>query len=172
MVSDARSAAAFSTASPESLVQPIPARIGETFGRRVRLGEDQIRAFAASVDDWNPLHHDVAFAQAAGYSGLIASGTQVGSLLMALTATHFTQPDAERRARAGLGLGFELRFRAPVIAGEDIELHWTVTAIETKPRLEGWIARMEGEARSVRGLLMSATGTLLLRRPAPARGFS
>ena len=132
----------------------------------MRLGVEEIRAFAASVDDWNPLHHDLAFAQAAGYSGLIASGTQVGSLLMALTATHFTQPDDEGRARAGLGLGFELRFRAPVVAEEDIELHWTVTAVDAKPRLNGWIARMTGEARSVRGLLMSATGTLLLRRPA------
>jgi acyl dehydratase len=162
VVSDARSAAALS----DALAQPAPARIGETFGRRVRLAEHDIRAFAASVDDWNPLHHDVASAQAAGYPGLIASGTQVGSLLMALTATHFTRPDLDGRARAGLGLGFELRFRAPVIADEDIELHWTVTAVEPKSRLDGWIARMTGEARSRRGLLTSASGTLLLRRPA------
>jgi acyl dehydratase len=144
-----------------------PARIGETFTKRVRLDTEAISAFAASVDDWNPLHHDAAVARAAGYPGLIASGTQVGSLLMAMTATHFSQPDEAGRARSGLGVGFDIRFRAPVYAEEDIDMRWTVTALEPKPRLAGWIAQLEGEARSARGLLLSATGTLLLRRPPP-----
>jgi acyl dehydratase len=144
-----------------------PGRIGETFTKRVRLDTEAISAFAASVDDWNPLHHDAAVARAAGYPGLIASGTQVGSLLMAMTATHFSQPDEAGRARSGLGVGFDIRFRAPVYAEEDIDMRWTVTALEPKPRLAGWIAQLEGEARSARALLLSATGTLLLRRPPP-----
>ena len=103
MVSDAPSPAASSSA------QPAPAHIGETFGRRVRLGVDEIRAFAASVDDWNPLHHEVAFAQAAGYPGLIASGT------------HYVEPmDANRedniwvfdvRAEKTLNFGSRSRLR-------------------------------------------------------------
>ena len=144
-----------------------PARIGETFTKHVRLDTAAISAFAGSVDDWNPLHHDAAVARAAGYPGLIASGTQVGSLLMAMTATHFSRPDEAGLPRSGLGMGFDIRFRAPVYADEDIDMRWTVTALEPKPRLAGWIAQLEGEARSARGLLLSATGTLLLRR-APA----
>jgi acyl dehydratase len=144
-----------------------PAQIGETFTRRVRLDTAAISAFATSVDDWNPLHHDAAVARAAGYPGLIASGTHVGSLLMAMTATHFSTPDEAGLARSGLGMGFDIRFRAPVYADEDIDMRWTVTALEHKARLAGWIAQLDGEARSVRGLLLSATGTLLLRRPPP-----
>ena len=60
-------------------------------------------------------------------------------------------------------MGFDIRFRAVVLADEDIELRWTVTAIERKDRLDGWIVQLEGDARSERGLLLSATGTLLLR---------
>lgn len=141
----------------------LPARIGETFMKRVRLSVDEIRAFAESVDDRNPLHHDEAVALAAGYPGLIASGTQLGGILMAMTATHFSRPAGDGSVRSGLGMGFELRFRAVVLAGEDIDARWTVTALERKERLAGWIARLEGEARSARGVLMSATGTLLLR---------
>jgi acyl dehydratase len=141
----------------------LPAHVGETFSKRVRLSVDEIRAFADSVDDRNPLHHDVAVARAAGYPGLIASGTQVGSLLMALTATHFAQPNADGRARSGLGMGFDIRFRAVVLADEDIDMRWTVTSLERKDRLDGWIAQMEGSATSARGVLLSATGTLLLR---------
>lgn len=143
--------------------EAMPARVGESFGRRARLDVDGIRAFATSVDDRNPLHHDQAVARAAGYPGLIASGTQVGSLLMAMTATHFSQPAADGRARAGLGIGFDIRFRAVVLADEDIDMDWRVVAIDRKDRLDGWVTRLEGEARSARGVLMSATGTLLLR---------
>ena len=115
------------------------------------------------------MHHDLAVAHAAGYPGLIASGTQIGSMLMALTATHFAKPLENGTPRNGLGMGFDIRFRNVVLANEDIDLRWTVTAVERKDRLDGWIALLEGDARSARGLLLSATGTLLLRlgaRPA------
>ncbi len=141
----------------------IPARVGETFTKRVRLGEDEIPVFAASVQDHNPLHHDVDVARAAGYPGLIASGTHVGSILMAMTATHFARPMPDGTPRSGLGMGFDIRFRAAVFAGEDIDLRWTVTGLDRKDRLAGWVAHLEGDARSQRGILLSATGTLLLR---------
>ena len=141
------------------------ATVGETFSQRARFSDAEIRAFATSVHDHNPLHHDVAAARAAGYRGLIASGTQLGSVFMAMTATHFAKPTADGRPRLGLGLGFDIRFRAPVYADEDIDLRWTVIGIEWKERLAGWITRLEGEARSAAGLLLSGTGTLLVRAP-------
>ena len=140
--------------------------VGETFTQRARFSDDEIRAFATSVHDHNPLHHDLAAARVAGYRGLIASGTQLGSVFMAMTATHFAKPSAAGRPRLGLGMGFELRFRAPVYAGEEIDLRWTVTGVEWKQRLAGWITRLDGEARSASGLLLSGTGTLLIRSPA------
>jgi len=53
-------------------------------------------------------------------------------------------------------------------ADEDMTATWTVTAIERKDRLDGWIVTVEGEATSVRGPLLSGKGTLLLRL-GPAR---
>ena len=143
-----------------------PAFVGENFSLRVRLSDQEIPAFASSVHDHNPLHHDLAVARAAGYRGLIASGTQLGSIFMALTATHFAGPDEAGRPRSGVGMGFEIRFRAPVYANEDIDLRWSVTAVEWKQSLGGWITRLEGDVRSGDTLLLSGTGTLLLRRPA------
>ncbi len=139
-----------------------PARVGETFGRSVRLSEDEIRAFATSVHDFNPLHHDHALACDAGYPGIIASGTQIGSHLMALTASHFAEPLADGTLRNGLGMGFEIFFRAVVLADEDIVLRWRVTSVERKDKLRGWIAKVAGDASSERGVLLAATGTLLL----------
>jgi acyl dehydratase len=147
----------------EAPAAAVPARVGEAFGQRVRIAAAEIPVFATSVHDHNPLHHDVEAARAAGYPGLIASGTQVGSYLMALTATHFAKPTDAGLQRLGLGIGFDLRFRAVVFADEDIDLYWRVTELVRKDRLDGWIAQLEGEARSARGLLLGATGTLLLR---------
>ncbi len=143
-------------------VARLPARVGETFGKQLRLDEAEIRAFARSVHDFNPLHHDAAQARAAGYPGIIASGTQIGSHLMALTASHFAQPLDDGTLRNGLGMGFDIRFRAVVLAGEDIALRWTVTSVQRKDKLRGWIAQVEGDASSSRGTLIVITGTLLL----------
>ena len=142
--------------------------VGETFRQRERFSDAAIRAFATSVHDHNPLHHDLAAAKAAGYRALIASGTQLGGVFMAMTASHFAQPAPDGRPRLGLGMGFEIRFRAPVYANEDIDLRWTVTGVAWKESLAGWITRLEGDARSADRLLLSGTGTLLVRAPARA----
>jgi acyl dehydratase len=148
-----------------SEVMELPATVGETFTLRVRFSDEEIRAFATTVLDFNPLHHDLAAAKAQGYRGLIASGTQLGSVFMAMTATHFAKPGSTGRPRSGVGMGFDIRFRAPVYAGEDIDLRWTVLGVERKESLNGWITRLEGDARTGETLLMSGTGTLLLRQP-------
>jgi acyl dehydratase len=153
---------------------PLPeaplAEVGETFTQRARFSDAEIRAFALSVRDHNPLHHDAAAARAAGYRGLIASGTQLGGVFMAMTATHFAQPAEDGRPRLGLGMGFEIRFRAPVYPDEDIDLRWSVTSIDWKESLAGWITRLEGDAHAADRLLLSGTGTLLVR--SPPRGAS
>jgi acyl dehydratase len=69
--------------------------------------------------------------------------------------------------RSGVGMGFDIRFRAPVYANEDIDLRWTVTGVDRKDSLNGWITRLEGDARAGETLLLSGTGTLLLRLPKP-----
>jgi len=139
------------------------ARVGERFSLRVTLTEAEIVAFARSVHDHNPLHHDPAYARLKGYRGLIACGPHLSGIFMGMTATHFAQPAADGSARSPLGLGFELRFRAPVYPGEPIDLAWTVTGVEWKERLAGWLTRLEGDARARETILLSGSGTLLLR---------
>lgn len=150
------------TATPAGPAK-VPAAEGDRLEKHVRLDEAEIRAFARSVHDLNPLHHDAAVARAAGFPALIASGTHVGSLLMAMTATMFSEPLADGTPRSSLGLGFELAFKAPVVADEDMDLLWTVTSVVRKESLRGWIVRLAGDARSARGVLLAGTGAILLR---------
>jgi acyl dehydratase len=152
-----------SPGEPVSGVSPPLTEIGETFSLEVRLDDESIVAMARQLHDMNPLHHDVAVARAAGYSGLIASGAHTGAIFMGMTATHFSTPAPSGAARSVLGLGFDIRFRAVVLADEDITFRWTVTSMVWKSSLSGCVIEAIGEAHVPRGLVLSGTAHLLLR---------
>lgn len=133
------------------------ASIGERFTDTVTLTADDIRAFAASVGDTNPLHHDAAIAGRSRFGGLIASGTHSAALLMALTASHFS------KHAQPLGLDFSLRFHKAVHAGDVLQLAWTVTRVQWKESLGGDLVSLVGEARNARDeVVLAATATLLV----------
>ena len=144
---------------------PAPTEVGETFTLTVRLSEIEIAAGARQLCDLNPLHHDPAAARAAGYPGLIASGAHTGAIFMGMTATHFSTPAPDGGPRSILGLGFDIRFCAVVLADEDVVLRWTVTGADWKTSLRGWVTKAAGEVHTPRGLVLSGTASLLLRRP-------
>jgi acyl dehydratase len=131
--------------------------IGETFGGTATLDADSIRSFAASVADFNPLHHDEEIAARSRFGSLTASGTHSASLLMALTATHYS------KHAQPLGLDFSLKFRKAVRAGDRLTMRWTVTRIEWKSSLNGELVSLEGETVNQLGeVALSATALLLI----------
>lgn len=133
------------------------ASVGDRFTDTVHIGAESIRAFAASVNDFNPLHHDDALAARSRFGGLIASGTHSASLLMALTATHFS------RHAQPLGLEFKLHFHKAVHAGDTLQLAWTVTRVQWKASLGGDLVWLDGEARNQHDeVALAATATLLV----------
>jgi acyl dehydratase len=134
--------------------------VGERFTQSVHLSAESIRAFADSVGDSNPLHHDEAVAARSRFGGLIASGTHSASLLMALTASHFS------RHAQPLGLESKLHFHRAVHAGDTLQLAWTVSRMQPKPSLGGDLVWLDGEARNQRGeVALAATATLLVVDP-------
>jgi len=133
------------------------ARIGEEFGRIVRLDAGEISRFATLAGDENPLHHDEAHARQTRFGGVIASGTQVVALFMGATATEFS------RRGAALGLEFSFRLRKAAHAGDLLDLRWRVVRIHPKSRLAGEIVHLEGEVRDGAGdVAVTGTATLLV----------
>ena len=131
--------------------------LGERFEESVQFSAESIRAFATVVGDSNPLHHDDAAAARSRFGGLIASGTHSASLLMALTASHFS------RHAQPLGLEFKLHFHKAVYAGDTLKLAWTVSRVQAKPSLGGDLVWLDGEAINQRGeTALGASATLLV----------
>ncbi len=107
------------------------ALVGETFSKEVQFDAPGIAEFATLCGDTNPLHHDAAYAARSRFGGIIASGPQVTSLLMAMVAAFLASRGP------GVGLGFNFRLRSAVRAGETVTLRWRVTAVKEKRSLAG-----------------------------------
>ena len=98
----------------------------ERFSAVLALDPRETTAFAKSVGDTNPIHHDAELAEKSRFGRLLASGPQTTAHLLALTASHFSKRGAM------LGLEFWVRFRRPVYADETITLEWLVVSVKPK----------------------------------------
>jgi acyl dehydratase len=130
---------------------------GERFSREHTFSVGEVVAFALSVGDDNPLHHDAEFASGTRFGRLIVSGTHTTALLLGLTASQF--------AKVGtvIGVGFSVSFEGPVYADESVTLEWTVDTVRPCSRGSGQRVDMNGCLRDARGkVCVSATGTVLV----------
>jgi acyl dehydratase len=146
---------------------PKPIVSGERVQRTVRFTREQIADFARLTGDTNPLHFDTVAAQRARHGEIIASGQQTAAQMMGLAATFFSRTD-DGCAREMLCLNFNMAFKAPVFAEQDVELNWIVGEVEWSARLNGWIGHVDGTAKVAGRVCLIARGTLLVKSSAEA----
>jgi 3-hydroxybutyryl-CoA dehydratase len=112
--------------------------IGDRFAKEVVFTAEAIRAFASSIGDTNPLHHDEAVAAASPFGRVIASGAHSFSLMLAAV------PDYLKAWTPNVGLEASVRLLRPVHAGDRAQAEWQVTEITDAPKLKGWIVTVSG----------------------------
>jgi|SRR6187399_3191921 acyl dehydratase len=98
---------------------------GQTFGSgRVRVSEEQIKAFAVEFDP-QPFHLDEAAARNTFFKGLAASGWHTAALTMRLLV------EGELRPAGGvIGAGFdEFRWPKPVRPGDELRIESEVLEV-------------------------------------------
>jgi 3-hydroxybutyryl-CoA dehydratase len=129
----------------------------DRFSSVVTLDPAMVSAFAESVGDTNPVHHDLEFAASTRYRRPIASGTHTSALLLALTASHFS------KGGAMVGLEFWLKFRRPVYADEKIVLEWLVVKVTPNQKLKGDVVELRGRIKGQDGrTALGAKGRVLV----------
>jgi len=121
------------------------AHLKERFYSDVALSLSQVTQFAEAVGDDNPIHQDVEYAATTRFGRPTASGPHTTSLLLALTASHFSKKGAM------LGLEFWVRFRRPIYADETIRLEWLVRKVTWNERLKGEIVELLGRIKGQDG---------------------
>jgi acyl dehydratase len=135
--------------------------IGETFSSTLVLSAESVKSFASLVNDFNPLHHDDAYAAQSRFGGLIASGTQPTAHFMALLATHFSayaQP---------LGLEFDIKLKKAVYAHDTLINTWRVRDAYWKPSLNGDLTQLDGSVVNQHGetVLLGQSTILVMPKP-------
>ena len=129
----------------------------DRFSSMVALSPAMVSAFAESVGDTNPVHHDPEFAASTRYKRPIASGTHTSALLLALTASHFS------KGGAMVGLEFWLKFRRPVYADVQIVLEWLVVKVTPNHKLKGDVVELRGRIKGQDGhTALGAKGRVLV----------
>lgn len=129
----------------------------ERFSSEVRLSPETVSRFAAAAGDDNPIHHDPEFAATTRFGRPTASGPHTTALLLALTASHFSQKGAM------LGLEFWVRFRRPIYADETIRLEWMVIKVTPNEKLRGDIVELRGRIQGQDGkTALGAKGRVLV----------
>lgn len=129
----------------------------ERFSSVVTLTPDAVSAYSHAAGDTNPVHHDAAFAASTRYGRPIASGTHTTALLLALTASHYSQETAM------VGLEFWVRFRRPIYADETIRLEWLVVKVTPNSTLNSDVVELRGRIRNQSGeTALGAKGRILV----------
>jgi 3-hydroxybutyryl-CoA dehydratase len=129
----------------------------ERFSREVKLSPAMVSEYAGAVGDSNPVHHDETFAAGTRFGRAIASGTHTTALLLALTASHYSQ-----RA-AMVGLEFWVRFRSAIFADETILLEWLVIRVTPNKKLMGEVVDLRGRIQNEKGeTALGAKGRVLV----------
>ena len=130
---------------------------GERFSSEVTLSPGAVAEFASVAGDTNPVHHDPEFARSTRFGRPIASGAHTTSLLLALTAAHFSKDSAM------VGLEFWVRFRRAVYADERILLEWLVVRVQRNERLGGDVVDLRGRIKAQDGTTaVGAKGRVLV----------
>lgn len=130
---------------------------GERFTSEVTLTPASVAAFSQAAGDTNPVHFDAAFAATTRFGRLIASGTHTSSLLLGLTASHFSTRGSV------VGLEFTVSFHRAVFADETILIEWVVHKVTPNPKLGGEVVDMNGRiVRADGALAVRAKGRVLV----------
>ncbi len=122
---------------PSTPTPPLP-RVGLEFSGEATFTADAIKDFARLVGDSNPLHHESATADASRFGGIIASGGHTVSVMMGQAAAYISKHGPN------IGLGYSVRLRRPVRAGETVTVNWRVVSVEHNAKLKGTVISMDG----------------------------
>lgn len=136
----------------------LPLKVGQFFSHAICLDANSIQFFATLIGDLNPLHHNKEIAKKSRFGGVIASGTQTSSMMVALLASKLCS------LCPSIGLEISFRFLRPVYADMEMLVRWELTSIKKNDRLGGDIVTFSGELLTSAGIpLVSGSAVSLVK---------
>lgn len=97
-------------------------RIGQSHSEKFTITEEMVKAFAELTKDKNPIHLDEDFAKSTRFGKRICHGMLVASFISKVLGMDFPGPGT-------VLIKQQLKYRAPVCLGEEIEVKVKVNEI-------------------------------------------
>ena len=129
--------------------------VGDRYQDTLTLTETHIVLGAGLFGDFNPLHVNQAYAQDSRYGGRIAHGYLTSNVMAAQLGMIF-------HGTAIAYMEHNIRFTAPVRAGDSLTTVWTVTAKTPKPKHEGGIVALSGVCSTQEGVKVAEAEAKML----------
>ncbi|MEO8145783.1 MAG: MaoC family dehydratase [Betaproteobacteria bacterium] len=133
-------------------------KAGDSFASSLTVTETHLVLGAGMFGDFNPLHVDEEFAKKSMFGSRILHGPFTSALVSAAVGNFF----------AGTAIAYlehNCRFKAPVRAGDTLATRWIVTEKLDKPKHQGGIIVMEGQATNQRDeVAIECKGKILVAR--------
>lgn len=130
-------------------------RIGETFSGTMTVTETHLVLGAGLIGDFNPHHVDECYAKGTRFGGRILHGMLTGAIMGAPLGMRF-------HGTAIAFLEHNVRFTAPVFAGDTLTTTWTVAAKLDKPKHAGGIVVLHGVCRNQDDVVVASAESKML----------
>lgn len=131
-------------------------KVGDVFESTMTLTETHIVLGAGLFGDFNPLHVNESYGKETRFGGRIAHGYLTSNVMAAPMGMILY----------GTAIAYvehNIKFTAPVRAGDTLTVAWTVTAMDDKPKLKGGMVAFAGTCKNQDGTTVAeATAKLLV----------
>lgn len=115
--------------------------LGESVAETIMITEEQIDAFAKITGDYNSIHMDREFAKTQRFTGRVAHGLYVNSLVSTVMGMKLPGPGTVLMDQT-------ITFSSPVIEGDTITI--CITLAKVDERYKNYIATMNIECKNQR----------------------
>jgi len=134
--------------------------VGDTFASALTVTETHIVVGGGLIGDSNPHHMNAEYAKGTRFGTPILHGMLTSSIMGAAVGMYF-------HGTAIAYLEHRARFLAPVRAGDTPTTTWTIAELIDKPKHDGGIVVLSGQATNQHGLVVAEAEARMLvsRRP-------
>ena len=130
-------------------------RVGATFATTLTVTETHLVLGAGLIGDFNPHHVDETYAKETRFGTRILHGMFTGAIMGAPLGMYF-------HGTAIAFLEHNVRFTAPVRAGDTLTTTWTIVEKIDKPRHAGGVVVLDGECRNQASVVVAIAQSKML----------
>jgi len=141
-----------------------PANIGRSFnsGKTYLVGREKVREFARAVGETSPLCHDLAAANAAGFTDVVASPTFPIAITLEIMGDAVTDPSVGLDWSRVVHGEQRFAYSRPIVAGDELSV--TTVIEDIKVMAGNDMVTLRGDLTDIHGKPVGQVWTTLVAR--------